>query len=227
MYLDGCEGIEKEERFDGSHEKYSSFLKLIGMKMENIHVKTCLRVAIEWESTRADIENPVAEDILDMWDTNAVTEDQVERHCNTEKGSFETVVGDLILTLQPFSLLLHCTVVPTNLSTLSWILFCIYNDIWGEVSNFFNFFSYPHKFLKTDWWVVQNSFLFLYSWGRVIIILKKIPYCQLAYVFLFCGIGMSVWVGGDKPCNCSFRFEINLSLTKLLLLVAFRGKYYW
>ena len=66
LYLDGCEGIEKEERFDGSHEKYSSFLKLIGTKMEDIRVKTCLKVATEWETTGDDIENPVAGDILDM-----------------------------------------------------------------------------------------------------------------------------------------------------------------
>lgn len=79
LYLDGCQGIQKEERFDGTDENYSSFLKLIGTKIENFCVKTRLKIATEWESTGADIKNPVAGAVLDMWNTNAVTEEQ----CNS------------------------------------------------------------------------------------------------------------------------------------------------
>ena len=47
LYTDGCQGIDKDERFDGNPENYESFLKLIMTKMETIRVKTCLKVSTE------------------------------------------------------------------------------------------------------------------------------------------------------------------------------------
>ena len=36
LYTDGCEGLEKDVRFDGKREHYQEFVKLVGARMERI-----------------------------------------------------------------------------------------------------------------------------------------------------------------------------------------------
>ena len=70
LYLDGCTGLKEEVKFNGKIENYPSFVKLIGKRMEEIRVKECLQIATEWESSGTNPELPVANKILDLFDSN-------------------------------------------------------------------------------------------------------------------------------------------------------------
>ena len=47
LYTDGCIGLSEKSKFDGKRENYSSFVKLIGKRMERFRTKTCLKIATE------------------------------------------------------------------------------------------------------------------------------------------------------------------------------------
>ena len=81
LYTEGCAGLPDKNKFDGKIENYPSFVKLIGKKMEHTRTRQCLKISTEWENTTDDIENPVNDKIVDVFDSNRATKDQVDAHC--------------------------------------------------------------------------------------------------------------------------------------------------
>ena len=73
-------GLEKEVRYDGTKEKYSVFMKLMGKAFKTFRLMDILKVQTEWEATK--LANPVKYQIVDLFQSNAVTTKQVKAQSN-------------------------------------------------------------------------------------------------------------------------------------------------
>ena len=82
LYMDGCEGLKKEQRFDGKRGNYDKFVKLFGKRMKDTRVKECLRISVEWEKSGTNPELPIADKMIDLFQLNAASKDQVKNHCD-------------------------------------------------------------------------------------------------------------------------------------------------
>ena len=51
LYTDGCVGLLEKSKYYKKRENYSSFVKVIGKKMERFRTKTCLNIATELEAS--------------------------------------------------------------------------------------------------------------------------------------------------------------------------------
>ena len=80
LYMDGCEGLEKDLRFDGKREKYDSFIKLMEKKMTQTRVMDALEVSISWDNSGVEPEN--VDEVVDLFASNGATKEQVSTHCN-------------------------------------------------------------------------------------------------------------------------------------------------
>ena len=78
LYTDGCVGLSEKSKFDEKRENYSSFVKLIGKKMERFRTKTCLKIATEWEASDTSPELVTEKGIVDLFSSNAATTEEVE-----------------------------------------------------------------------------------------------------------------------------------------------------
>ena len=81
LYTDGCIGLSEKSKFDGKRENYSSFVKLIGKRMEKFRTKKCLKIATEWEASGTSPELATEKGIVDLFSSNAATTEEVEAHC--------------------------------------------------------------------------------------------------------------------------------------------------
>ena len=63
-------------RYDGTKEKYSVLMKLMGKAFKTFRLMDILKVPTEWESTKP--ANPVKDQIVDLFQSNAVTTNQVK-----------------------------------------------------------------------------------------------------------------------------------------------------
>ena len=82
LYTDGCKGLEKDLRFDGKRENYDKFVKLFGKRMSDTRVKECLLISTEWEKSGTDPEFPVADKVIDLFKSSAVSKEDVKFHCD-------------------------------------------------------------------------------------------------------------------------------------------------
>ena len=71
LYGAAKKGLGKEVRYDGTKEKYSVFMKLMGKAFKTFRLMDILKVPPEWESTKP--ANPVKDQIVDLFQSNAVT----------------------------------------------------------------------------------------------------------------------------------------------------------
>ena len=82
LYIDGCEGLEKDLHFDGKRENYDKFVKLIGNRMTRVRVKEYLKISTEWETVGTDPELPVDDKIIDLFSSNVASKEEVKDHCD-------------------------------------------------------------------------------------------------------------------------------------------------
>ena len=80
LFMDGCEGLEKDLRFDGKKENYDNFVKLIEKKMRRTRVIDALEVAISWDNSGTAPED--ADEVIDLFTSNGATKEQVSTHCD-------------------------------------------------------------------------------------------------------------------------------------------------
>ena len=115
LYTDGCEGLEKEQRFDEKRRNYDKFVKLFGKRMKDTRVKECLRISVEWEKSGTNPELPIADKMIDLFQSNAASKDQVKNHCDLIWNTAD--FGD------PASSKLFCdvTIKPNDLTSLDAI----------------------------------------------------------------------------------------------------------
>ena len=82
LYTDGCKGLEKELRFDGKRGNYDKFVKLFGKRMKDTRVKECLRISVEWEKSGSNPKLPITDKMIDLFQSNSASKDQVKNHCD-------------------------------------------------------------------------------------------------------------------------------------------------
>ena len=75
LYGIAKKGLEKEDRFDGTKEKYSKFVKLMGKAFKTYRMKNILKVPTSWEAGVP--ANPTKEGIVDLFESNTLTRKQV------------------------------------------------------------------------------------------------------------------------------------------------------
>eukprot|EP00957_Ditylum_brightwellii_P047276 3591401-Ditylum_brightwellii.AAC.1 len=80
LYDAWCTGVEKEQRFDGSKERFSNFQKMIGHQMNNLCMMDVLDVAVAWDATTPAPQNP--SEVTNVFDSRGITRAQVERHAD-------------------------------------------------------------------------------------------------------------------------------------------------
>ena len=76
LYADAKRGLEKEDRFDGSKEKYSKFSKLMGKVFKTYRMMEIYRIPTVWEATTPS--NPTLEGMVNLFESNAATKEQVK-----------------------------------------------------------------------------------------------------------------------------------------------------
>ena len=81
LYTDGCIGFSENSKFDGKRENYSSFVKLIGKRMERFRTKTYLKIVTNCEASGTSPELATEKGIVDLFSSNAATTEEVEAHC--------------------------------------------------------------------------------------------------------------------------------------------------
>eukprot|EP00957_Ditylum_brightwellii_P013434 1014199-Ditylum_brightwellii.AAC.1 len=74
LYNTGCTGVEKEQRFDGSKEKFSDFQKLIGHQMNDLRMMEVLDVAVAWDAATPASRNP--NEVVNVFKSQGITRDQ-------------------------------------------------------------------------------------------------------------------------------------------------------
>ena len=75
LYGTAKKGLEKEDRFDGTKEKYSKFVKLMDKAYKTYRMKNILKVPTSWEAGVP--ANPTKEGIVDLFESNTLTRKQV------------------------------------------------------------------------------------------------------------------------------------------------------
>eukprot|EP00957_Ditylum_brightwellii_P161745 12315189-Ditylum_brightwellii.AAC.1 len=80
LYSAGCTGVKKEQRFDGSKERFSDFQKMIGHQMNDLCMMDVLDVTVAWDATTPALRNPSG--VTNVFDSRGIMWAQVERHTN-------------------------------------------------------------------------------------------------------------------------------------------------
>eukprot|EP00957_Ditylum_brightwellii_P009215 697407-Ditylum_brightwellii.AAC.1 len=78
LYNAGCTGVKKEQRFDGSKERFSDFQKMIRHQMNNLCMMDVMNVAVAWDATTPAPQNPSK--VTNVFDSHRITQAQVERN---------------------------------------------------------------------------------------------------------------------------------------------------
>ena len=68
-------GLEKEYRFDGSKQKYSKFVKLMGKAFKTYRMMEILQVPTKWQAVSP--KNPTKEGMVNLFESDTVTKEQV------------------------------------------------------------------------------------------------------------------------------------------------------
>ena len=76
LYSEAKKGLDKEDRYDGSKEKFSKFAKLMGKIFKTYRTMEIYKVPTAWEANAP--ANPTPEGIIDLFESNAVTKEQVK-----------------------------------------------------------------------------------------------------------------------------------------------------
>ena len=83
IYLDGCKGLDKEDLFDGSKEKYKDFVKLMKKPMEDVRVMKTLMVPTKWDEHNADNEQKkcvLPGESINIFDRHSASKEQVRTY---------------------------------------------------------------------------------------------------------------------------------------------------
>ena len=83
IYLDGCKGLDKDDLFDGSKEKYKDFVKLMKKPMEDVRVMKCLIVPTKWDENNAidkEKKRVLPGDSIQIFDQRSASKEQVRTY---------------------------------------------------------------------------------------------------------------------------------------------------
>jgi len=80
LYADAKKGLDKEDRFDGSKEKFPKFAKLMGKVFKTYRFMEIFKVPTEWESDAP--ANSTPKGIVDLFNSNDVTKEQVKNQAD-------------------------------------------------------------------------------------------------------------------------------------------------
>ena len=80
LFEKGCEGLAKEDKFDGKREKYTTFMKLMKVAIEGVKLMDTLVLGTTYDATVTAPRPPKTS--VNLFETNAVTDDEVSSHCN-------------------------------------------------------------------------------------------------------------------------------------------------
>ena len=73
LYVDANKGLDKEDRLDGSKEKYSKCSKLMGKAFRTFRMMQIFRGPTVWEANLPS--NPTLEGMVDLFESNAATKE--------------------------------------------------------------------------------------------------------------------------------------------------------
>ena len=65
LYINAKKGIEKEDRFDGTKDKYSKFVKLMGKAFKTYQMMGIFKLPTKWEA--GDPTNPSNEGTINLF----------------------------------------------------------------------------------------------------------------------------------------------------------------
>ena len=80
LFNDACEGLEKDDRFDGKLANASKFLKLIGKELEDFLLDEILRVAVSWDEGASAPRVPTRS--ANIFEECNVSDVVTKRHCD-------------------------------------------------------------------------------------------------------------------------------------------------
>ena len=85
LYADTKHGLDKEDRFDGSKEKYLKFSKLMDKTFKTFQMMEIFKVPTVWEATLPI--NPTPEGIVNLFESNTATKEQIKAQADKVWGN--------------------------------------------------------------------------------------------------------------------------------------------
>jgi len=80
LFEKGCEGLAKEDKFDGKREKYTTFMKLMKVAIKGVKLMDTLVLGTTYDTAVTAPRPPKTS--VNLFDTYAVTDAEVGAHCN-------------------------------------------------------------------------------------------------------------------------------------------------
>ena len=80
LFEKGCQGLQKDDKFDGKRASYPTFMKLIKVAIESVKIMDALTIGTTYNGTLNAKLGPLIK--VNILDTNTVTDEQMKDHCN-------------------------------------------------------------------------------------------------------------------------------------------------
>ena len=85
LFTEGCDGLKKEDYFDGKKQNYGNFAKLLEGELHDTRTMEALQIHTRWQDggdADAAKRVPLTEGEIDIFKSNKATKEEVLRHCN-------------------------------------------------------------------------------------------------------------------------------------------------